>query len=499
MLTSLEPVWDLDGPYGPERWFGPSGRYRQVLLAGEPVSLDPKDGELHLLRARGSKCAHPGPWPFGFRFCPTCGTPLQPPPPAPEAEAWSSPGGASGQPAPACTGTPDPARRTELPMPGPARLDFTVAGTPPRLLAFDQTTGRLHCWIAGLSDPFEGGRWRELAYLPAAVNLPRWSWSVAAFADGVAMPGDGGPLFVSLRPRSAAAFAARTALGIRRSLGGVASLGVASPGVASLAEAALLPVLANDALAVAFWSPQVQEWQAVPVVNGDAAAASQVFAAPSVNATEAFWTGQHGQLYARIERGTVTCSYRPWRDGWRPMQGLRPVLSPNGVFHQLGRLDGRQAFEALLPPGATPQRRDFDRYVTSCGVASFSRMARFREPWEPKRIEYRGEGDAFLLPLLAFQPDRSGDRVLVAQCSPRNSLLGFVETDADTEARSVECRIMFAGASVALTDLRATLRVRSAWDIVPFVYSRNLFVYDLPGNRCYRWPLAGPAAGPADA
>ncbi len=483
--SPLEPVWDLDGPYGPERWFGPPGRYGRVLLANEPVSLDPKDGELHLLRARGSNCAHPGPWPFSFRFCPNCGAPLQPPPPAQDAETWSSPGGASGQPAPACTGTPDPLGRTELPMPGPSRLDFFAAGTPLRLLAFDQTTGRLHVWGAGLSDPFEGGRWRELAHLSAAVNLPRWSWSAAAFAGGFAMPGDGGPLWIGLRPRSAAPVAARPALGIQRSLGGVASL----------AAAALLPVLANDALSVAIWSPQDGQWQRAEVANGTAEAASQVFSAPSVNTTEAFWTGRAGQIFARTERGAVTCDYRPWRDGWRPMQGVRPVLSPNGVFHQLGRLDGRQAFEALLPPGATPQRRAFDRYVTSCGSASFVRMTRFREPWEPKRIEYRGEDDAFLLPLLAFE----GERFVVAQCSPRNGLLGFIDTDAAhgaVEPKTLECRIMFAGGSVALTDLGATLRVRSAWDIVAFVYGRSLFVYDLPGNRCHRWPLS--AAGPGN-
>lgn len=475
MPVPAKPIWELDGPYGPEQWFGQPGGYDQVLLADEPVSLDPRDGELHFLRARGSNCIHPGPWPFAFGFCPVCGTPLQPPPAARAVETWSSPGNAaSGQPAPACTGTPDPSRRAELPMPGPAQLDFLVAGTPPRLLAFDQTTGRLHAWAEGPSDRFQGGGWRELAHLPAAVNLPRWSWSAAAFASGVAMPGDGGPIWVSLRPRSAATAAAGSALGIRRTLGGIAALGAA----------ALAPVLADDALSVAVWLSPAQGWQRVPVTNGGAEAASQVFAAPAVNAGEAFWAGQHGQLYARVSGGAVTCEYRPWRDGWQPMAGVRPVLSPNGVFHQLGRLQGRQVFEALVPPGATPQRREFDRYVTSCGSATFSRMTRFREPWEPKRIEYRGDPDAYLVPLLAFD----ADRCLVASCSPRNSLLGFIDTDRTAET-AVECRIMFAGASVALTDLRVTVRASAAWNIVPFVYARTLFVYDLRANCCYHWPL----------
>lgn len=481
------PAWDLDGPYGPERWFGQPGQYERVLLAGEPVSLDPADGELHLLRARGANCAHPGPWPFAFRFCPKCGTALQPPAAARGMEIWSSPGNAaSGQPAPASTGTPDSLQRTELPMPGPSRLDFVVAGTPPRLLAFDQTTGRLHAWREGPSSVFEGGRWRELATLPASVNLPRWSWAAAAFGAGFALPGDGGPLWVSLSAKSAVPIAAKPALGVRRSLGGAAAL----------EGRALVPVLADDTLSdvlsLAFWTSSEGGWRRAPVANGDAAAASQVFSAPSVNAREAFWVGEHGQLFARAGTEGIACEYRPWRDGWRPMRGVRPVLSPNGVFHQLGRLDGRQAFEALLPPGATPQRREFDRYVTSCGSAAFSRMTRFREPWEPKRIEYRGEGDAFLVPLLAFD----ADRFLVASCSPRNALLGFIDADG-ASGTAVECRIMFAGASVALTDLRATIRTGSAWEIVPVVHGGSLLVYDLRGNRCHRWPLA--AAGPRDA
>jgi hypothetical protein len=477
------PTWELAGPYGPERWLGQPGAYEQVLLAGERISLDPGDGELHLLRARGSNCLHPGPWPFGFGFCPQCGTPLPPPSPAHEAQTWSSPANAaSGLPTAPARGTPDPSRRAELPMPGPSRLDFFVAGTPPRLLALDQTIGRLHAWQEGVSHPFDGGGWRALADLPDAASLPRWSWSVAAFADGVAIPGEAGPLWVSLGPRSATVGAADPSLG--RALGGAAGLGAS----------ALLPVLAGGALAVALRSPASPGWQRLAVgglpVGGDVPA-SEVFAAPSVDGREVFWAGRHGQLFARLDGAAPVCEYRPWREGWQPMLGVRPVLSPDGVFHQLGLLDGRQAFEALLPPGATPQRRAFGRYVTSCGAASFSGMTRFREPWEPKRMEYRGE-DAFLLPLLAFD----AERFLVAACAPRNGLVNFIRTDqiADTV---LECRVSFTTASVAPTFLGVTIRAVSAWEIVPLVHRRTLLVYDLRANRCHRWPLDGDGAGDA--
>ena len=468
------PVWELDGPYGRERWFGEPGRYDRVLLWNDPVSLDPKDGELHLLRARGSHCVHPGPWPFAFQHCPICGTALPEPQPVADAQAWSSPGNAaSGLPSPACHGVPDAGRRAELAMPGPSRLDFCVAGTPGRLVALDQNTGTIWGWQHGVADTFEGGRWRPLGHGPACVNLPRWSWAAAAFATGMALPGDAGPVWVALSHRAATMTVAKAALGIQRSLGGVAVVG----GMAAL------PVLAQDALAVTVRVSPEQGWQLVPVTGG-VGQGGQVFAAPSVNGGEAFWVGERGLLCVRSVLGVVTAEHRPWRDAWRPMQGVRPVLSPNGVFHQLGRLDGRQAFEALLPPGATPQRREFDRYVTSCGSGSFAGMSRFREPWEPRRVEYRGDGSAFLQPLLAWD----SDRFVVAECTPRTALRGFLETDPGEAV--VECRIMFAGSSVVLTDLRATLRVRSAWEIVPVVYGGSLLVYDLPANRCYRWPLA---------
>ena len=477
MPTALPtPIWELDGPYGAERWFGQPGRYEQVLLWNDPVSLDPKDGELRFVRARGANCGHPGPWPFAFRNCPLCGTPLQPPQAAEETHAWSSPAnGASGLPSPACHGVPDPAERAELPMPGPARLDFFVAGLPSRLLAFDQTTGTLWGWVHGLTGVFDGGRWRSLGHLQPALNLPRWSWAVAGLRDGVALQGDGGPVWVALSPRTAIPSPAKPALGMQRSLGGVAVIN-GTP---------FAPVLAGNELAVAYRVSPEQGWQRAPALNGTGQAAAQVFAAPSVNANEAFWVGEHGQLFVRFIAGAATCEYRPWRDAWRPMQAVRPVLSPNGIFHQLGRLDGQQAFEALLPPNATPQRRAFDRYITSCGASSFAGMSRFREPWEPRRIEYRGDGTAFLHPLLAFE----NERFLVAECTPRTALRGFLETDAPETV--TECRIMFAGSSVVPTDLRATLRVRSACDIVPVVYGRTLLVYDLPANRCYRWPLTG--------
>lgn len=461
--------WELDGPHGRERWVGVPGSFDHVLLDGEPVTLNPADGELHLLRPRASTCIHPGPFPFAFRFCPACGAHLQPPMPEPGAESWSTPASASGLPAPSCHGVPDPASRTAISLPGPAQFDLFVAGTPPRLLAYDQGSGRVHALIDG-AGLVEAG-WRDLVQLPTGSGLPRWAWGIAAFADGAAVPGDRGPVFLQLGPRHSRVIEAVDG-GAARCLGGAASVGTL----------ALVPVLTTQGVAVAVAGPPERDWRLVPVAG---APADEVFAAASLRATEAMWVGRRGQLFVRVQDDEVFCDFRPWGAGWEPMQAVRPVLSPNGVFHQLGRVEGRQVFEALVPPGATPQRLVFDRYLTSIGGISFMGAARFREPWEPKRTEYRGGENTFFLPLLGF--DR--DRVLVAACSPRTSLRSFTETGPEVE-EALECRVLFADASIVPAALGVTIRARSAWEVAALVYRRTLLVHDVRGNRAWAWSLS---------
>lgn len=476
------PAWELAGPYGAERWVGELGSFEAVLLDDLPISLDPRDDELKFIRARGATCEHAGPWPYAFRFCPRCGNSLTAPLAEPPAETWSSPANAArGLPPPSCRGTPDPLRRSQLPMPGPSKLDFFVAGTPPRLLALDQTTGRLYSWKDTQSNTFEEQRWVELALLPDGWELPRWSWSAAASAEGVILPMSSGPIWLVPRAHGAQVFRPEAGLRIKRSAGGAASL----------ADLTLVPVVAQDTLSIAAWDPSGTGWRLVHVEDADSIAAEQVFAAPSTNEIEAFWVGERGQLFARCEEGVLRCHYRAWRDGWQPMRAVRPVLSPNGVFHQIGRIEGRQSFEALIPPSSTAQRREHPRFVTSYGRVSFAGMGRYTEPWDERRIEYRDQADptAFLIPLLAFDDDR----VLAASCSPRSALRPFIETASGTgqpaDGANTECRIVMAGSSIVPDDLRASLRARHVWDLVPFVYSETLFIYEVQGNRCIHWPL----------
>ena len=469
------PVWDLRGPYGMERWIGEPGQYSQVLLNNEPLSLDPRDGELQFLRARGSACIHPGPWPYEFHFCPHCGLGLPLPPPAKAAESWSSLGNAStGLPTESAHGTPDATRRGEMPMPGPSRLDFVVAGTPARLLALDQTTMALYVWKDASSGSFTENCWSTLAQLPDTANLPRWSWSAAATGHGLVLPMDDGPVWLVLRPRGVQRVIPDGALKVEKSLGGAVTVDGRT----------LVPVLAKGALAIAAWIPDETRWDVSWVE--DPLAGSQIFAAPSANASGAFWVGTDGQLFARWESGKLRCAYRPWRAGWVPMSAVRPVLSPNGVFHQLGREGRAQSFEALLLPGNTPENRSFDRFIISCGEASFGGMIRYREPWAEKRMEYldRAGGGFFMAPLLAF----AGNRHFVAACSPRQALLPFIEIQSE-QAELVECRMMLAGSSRVPDDLALTFKVRHIWDLTPFIYGNALFIYEAVGNRCFYWPL----------
>ena len=460
-----------------ERWIGEPGQYSQVSLNNEPLSLDPRDGELQFLRARGSACIHPGPWPYEFRFCPHCGLGLPPPPPPKAAESWSSLGNAStGLPTKSAHGTPDATRRSEMPMPGPSRLDFVVAGTPARLLALDQTTMALYVWRDTLSGSFSENRWVVLARLPDTANLPRWSWSAAATAHGLALPTDEGPVWLVLRPQGVQRLVPDPTMEVKKCLGGAVTVDGRT----------LVPVLAKGALAIAAWVPDETRWDISWVE--DPPAEAQIFAAPSANASGAFWVGTDGQLFARWESGKLSCAYRQWRAGWVPMSAVRPVLSPNGVFHQLGREGRDKSFEALLLPGNTPQRQNFDRFIISCGRASFGGMSLFREPWENRRIEYHDRaGNTFLAPLLAF----TKDRYFVAACSPRPALLPFIEIQPEQE-ETVECRMMLAtGSSPVPDDLALTLRARHVWDLSPFIYGNTLFIYEVTGNRCFFWPLEG--------
>ena len=235
---------------------------------------------------------------------------------------------------------------------------------------------------------------------------------------------------------------------------------------------------------MAQWHLAAARWRCTAVPTASAEAAAQVFAAPSVNQTEVFWCGPHGQMFARCDDPAVAADYRPWPADFTPMLGVRPVLSANGVFHQLGRKpDGQQVFEALTPPGVSRQRIDFGRYVTSCGSVSFQDAKRFQEPWQERRTEYLVTANEFLLPLLQF--DQAN--VLVAICSPRVGLRPFLETEGG--AGPIECRLAIAGQSRSLTDLKLILQLRSPWDVVPFVYAGHLHVYDRARNTCVRWPL----------
>jgi hypothetical protein len=256
-------------------------------------------------------------------------------------------------------------------------------------------------------------------------------------------------------------------------------------GAAGLPTAALLPACLEDQLGVCAWIVSDRSWHRVPVRNAPPTAAAELFAAPAVNRTEAFWAGELGLLFARSVDGVITCEYRPWPEDFKPMLGLRPVLSPNGVFHQLGRdANNQQVFMALVPPGAVWQRQPFGRYSISCGAISFADSKRFREPWEARRFDYLIDPNEFIAPVLQFEREQS----VIAVCSPRTGLYNFIETAAKSVS-PVECRLAFAAESRKPQELGMTVNARTPWDIVPFVFRSSLFIYDRPQNRCFCWQL----------
>ena len=420
--------WPLQGPYGPERWQRQAGRFTEIAFStpcARTLKLADRSFELEGLRLRGSTCPHAGPWPNAFRYCIECGTPLPEPAALPPARNWSAPfGSLTGLPI--LEGSEDvsalPQTRREERLPGSADLGFVVAGTPPTLFAYDLATGLLRARL-------EGDRtWQDLEQWPRAHNLPRWSWAAAVLPEGVtpgfAIATNEGPVLrrvgpnLDTRPLRPAASA-----GILAGLGGVACV-----------EGHLvMPVRLASGLALACLAPEQESWSLLAVEGG--AAALEVFAAPVVHYSDAFWCTAAGLLSLSCVNGTLSAAFRPWQEGLLPALAIRPLQAENGTFYALMRRGEHDpVFHSLVLPDREPELRPY-RLCFSSGNAVFADGKRRRLPWDDtgSRGEFSLGDDEFLLPLLAF----SARRFLVAVCAGRSTLTRFIETtgDATTNAR----------------------------------------------------------------
>lgn len=470
--SPLPADWALSGTFGPERWHHDGQRFASVAAAGERIELPADPLTLERLRTRTPHCAHPGPFPLAFRFCPACGTALAEAPALPSAESWSPPFGApDGLPSLDEPRRPDPASREEIPVPASAALGFAVAGTPPMLLACDRIGG----WISGWSEA--AGAWIERVQIPPCPGLPRQGWAAGASASGLALPTDRGAAFLDLT-------------GARRSPTTILDAGPAAGGVATLRAHAALPVRTAAGLAVAVLdhAAPATGWTLLPVPDAPAGSAGP-FAAPVVTADTAIWCDASGRIALQAAAGGLVASWSRWRDAVRPLPGVRPVMERNGTLHQLARLDERTlVLEALAAPGQEPERRAARGYTPGTGRAVFRENARLRLPWDDRAAaDYILPDDSFLLPLLAFDEDR----YLLAVCTDRSGLgrfLGDPAAAAQAE-RPHLCTLVYSPGPRSLEPLDCVLRAHHAWDLSVFIHADWLHVHGAVENRCHRWRL----------
>ena len=459
-------AWSLSGPFGGELWQCHGGRFTSVETAGERIALPTDAVTSDRLRLRGSRCAHPGPFPLAFRFCPECGAALADPPPVPASASWSPPFGAvDGLPEIREPRSPDPSRSEEVPLPDELSLALAVAGTPSMLLACDPDGGQLAAWSEAAAS------WTPRATVAPCLELPRRSWAASADADGLALPTDGGPVWIDLRrPRGAPVVIGERAI----------PLG----GAAVLRGRTMMPVRGPDGMAMAVLDREAGRWSVVPV-PGSPPTRPCVFSAPVVAAGMAFWSGPDGLLTAWHGLDGLCMGWEAWANGVHPFIDTRPVLERTGQPHLLARLDPRTlGFANLCVP---PEPRPAAGYMLGSGRAVFREGVRMRLPWDDQGLaDYPLPDDRFLLPLLGM-----GDgRYVLAVCGGRDRLGGFVgDPMADASGSEHLCTLVWSAGPRRLEPLGCVLRARTPSDLSMVIHDGWLYAYGALDHRCHRWRL----------
>ncbi len=465
-MPEAAPAWSLSGPFGDELWQREGGRFTSVETGGERIALPTDPVTSDRLRLRGSRCAHPGPFPVAFRFCPDCGAALAEAPRVPASASWSPPFGAvDGLPEIREPRSPDPDSGEEVPLPDAPSPVLAVAGTPPMLLACDPGGGRIAAWSEGAAS------WTLRAAIAPCGALPRRSWAASANADGLAVPTDGGPIWIDLRhPRAVPVATGERAI----------PLG----GAATLRGRTMMPVQAPRGMAMALLDRQAGSWTTVPV-TGSPSVPPRSLSAPVVAAGMAFWPGPDGLLTAWHGLDGLTASWEAWANGVHPFIDTRPVLERTGQPYLLARLDPRTlGFANLCVP---PEPRPAAGYMLGSGRAVFREGARMRLPWDDQGLaEYPLPDDRFLLPLLGM-----GDgRYVLAVCGGRDRLGGFVgDPLADAPGPEHPCTLVWSAGARRLEPLGCVLRARTPSDLSVVIHDGWLYVHGALDHRCHRWRL----------
>lgn len=473
MPSDGDEIWELSGPLGAQqRWTRENGLFTRAEIGGKTVNANEKDPDYDEL------CVHPPcegckqALPFAFKFCPDCGRPLKKAGLPRDHVSWHPPFGApEGVPTVSVPIAPERSPREELTPPSAGAFAFFVGGTPRRLYAADQISGRVHVWSE------TADAWRELpCRAPSWSNIPRWSWSGVAGGRELVFPTNSGPVAISTSHTEARTATLPADWGDEDScLGGAATLG---QGLSAL------PVSRGGRMELAIRSESGLDWSNAAVVDIPVGIA-EIFAAPVCGGGEAFWVGRGGYLFAENRNGTVNATYCLWPEDFEPILGLRPLYGPNGLYYQTGRRGEKAAgMTTLLPPGTKPELSEQRGYYISSGKAVFRENRSYRIPESEQKTEYVLEDGEFAVPLLAF----GETEFLIAATTNRGKLLEFFSTDEAVAPR--KCSLRYSPRSRILQPPCVVITVRHPWDILPFVYNEYLHIYNVQENKCFRWRLA---------
>lgn len=474
---SNEEQWRVKGVFGQEIWTRREGRFVKAVYGETQLNLTSDEADLDLLWVnRTSTCQCSGPWPHEFRYCPQCGGRLEQRGDPPLNDVWCAPFGTSEGYGEFRLGlVPEVDSRADMVLPDHATLSFVVAGTPSRLFALDHSRGYFYRWVEGPESRVDGGRWAEHLRFDLGAGLPRWSWAAAASSSGLALPARSGPVWVSLLPDRPSVSVTFDDKRVEACLGGAARVG----------SIVAVPVRRAGTLALALWTGTA--WTVLDVFGANAAAAQAVFAVPVTQKDDAHWVGEAGQLYLSNTAEGVSAYFLPWGEGFLPISGARPLLTADGTFYQMGRVNADTVkWEMLRGPNTPPGQFDAKGLALSCGTSVFQNGKRYARPWEKDDplSEYICQ-DEFIMPLLGLDDNC----YLLAFCPERRTLTSFVDTAASEIQAKKPLRLYYSDGTRRKEDMKKLINARNAWDVVCFIFSGHLFVYSACDNVGWRWRL----------
>jgi hypothetical protein len=465
-----------------------------------------------------------GVYPFEFKHCPFCGSPLLDTPDT-MADSWIPPYGSGNglklfpmKPVfDKRAGLPDTkSRQVALPS-RDGRFAFcsTKLFAQQRLLvALQRDSGQLWVFRQGEEQP-----WKALAGKAGGDTLPVWSWSLAADGpeSGLCIPTDQGPAWITVNWGSSSLQVDRAA---GRSVGGAVRVG----------QYLLAPVLREEDFAVVCRKEGAFAWSDCSAISDPAQVLPQLRRTPDQeaflgipvvdeNKLLAYWPCRGG--YVRVSVGDsstgLTWELRPWETDTHPATALLELGPP---YRRTGT---RSGFWQLCED-RDPSVRDgivnkiikfdgdelIDSEVVKCGQFLTTGRASFSwgdDYWNDihKHNSRLSEQVELRFPLLQFGENGQAIIAKLAPWDGRDELGVFSDIFFNRALKATSfVRFVVEGAGVPEKALYVEgvdgvpggtagslfrVKVAELPEISAFVYGDAMYLYFPETNDCYSWPL----------